>query len=129
MRDWMRRSGVRGPWPASDSLVALVGPDSSADAVVRRAKRLADALRAPWSAVHVERATEGEAARACRAPPVGFGRQLGADIEVRPVAGCRPGYCPARRGAGTQRDASGDRPGAFIDVAAAVLLGRTPASS
>ncbi len=87
MRDWMRRSGVRGPWPASDSLVALVGPDSSADAVVRRAKRLADALRAPWSAVHVERATEGEAAARAVRRPLALAAQLGADIEVRPVQG------------------------------------------
>jgi two-component system sensor histidine kinase KdpD len=87
MRDWMRRTGVRGPWPASENLVALVAADGSAEAVIRRAKRLADALHAPWTAVHIERATDGDAtARAVRRP-LALAAQLGADIEVRPAEG------------------------------------------
>jgi two-component system sensor histidine kinase KdpD len=87
MRDWMRRTGVRGPWPASENLVALIGPDGSAEAVIRRAKRLADALHAPWTAVHIERATEGEAAARAIRRPLALAAQLGADIEVRPAEG------------------------------------------
>ncbi len=85
VRDWMRRTGVRGPWPASDQIIALIGNDDSAEAVVRRAKRLADAFHAPWTALHVERATDGaEAARRVRRP-LALAAQLGADIEARPA--------------------------------------------
>jgi two-component system, OmpR family, sensor histidine kinase KdpD len=87
MRDWMRRTGVRGPWPASDNLVALVAGDGSAEAVIRRAKRLADALHAPWTAVHIERATDGDAAARAVRRPLALAAQLGADIEVRPAEG------------------------------------------
>ena len=47
-----------GPWPASERVLALVGPDASSENVVRHAARLADALRAPMVAFHVERAED-----------------------------------------------------------------------
>jgi two-component system sensor histidine kinase KdpD len=52
---YMRAQAIPGPWPASDRVLALIGPDASADNVVRHAARLADALRAPLIAFHVER--------------------------------------------------------------------------
>jgi two-component system sensor histidine kinase KdpD len=51
---YMRARAIPGPWPASERVLALVGPDASADNVVRHAARLADALRAPMIAFHVE---------------------------------------------------------------------------
>jgi two-component system sensor histidine kinase KdpD len=51
----MRAQAIPGPWPASERVLALIGPDASADNVVRHAARLADALRAPLVAFHVER--------------------------------------------------------------------------
>jgi len=51
---YMRARAIPGPWPASERVLALVGPDPSADNVVRHAARLADALRAPMVAFHVE---------------------------------------------------------------------------
>ncbi len=55
---YMRARAIPGPWPASERVMALVGPDNSADNVVRYAARLADALRAPMVAFHVERNDE-----------------------------------------------------------------------
>lgn len=79
MRDWMRRAGVAGPWPAGDRVLALVGPDKGSEGVVRSAKRLAEALRAPWTALHVERDNTMADARAALA----LAAQLGADIQTR----------------------------------------------
>jgi two-component system sensor histidine kinase KdpD len=52
---YMRSRAIPGPWPASERVLALIGPDASAENVVRHAARLADALRAPMVAFHVER--------------------------------------------------------------------------
>ncbi len=52
---YMRAQAIPGPWPASERVLALIGADASADNVVRHAARLADALRAPMVAFHVER--------------------------------------------------------------------------
>jgi two-component system sensor histidine kinase KdpD len=51
---YMRARAIPGPWPASERVMALIGPDPSAENVVRHAARLADALRAPMVAFHVE---------------------------------------------------------------------------
>ena len=79
VRDWMRRSGVAGPWPAGDRVLALIGPDKASEGVVRHAKRLAEALHAPWTALHVERDNTVAAAR----PALELAAQLGADIQTR----------------------------------------------
>jgi len=79
VRDWLRRNRVSGPWPVAECVLVLVGADSGAEAVVRHAKRLADALRAPWVALHIERPGTAEIARA----PLALAAQLGADVEVR----------------------------------------------
>ncbi|MBS0384899.1 MAG: sensor histidine kinase KdpD [Proteobacteria bacterium] len=54
MRSHMAEHGIEGPWEASDRVLACVDATPAAHLVVRRAKRLADRLRAPWEAVHVE---------------------------------------------------------------------------
>ena len=78
VRDWMRQSGVSGPWPASDRVLALVGPDASGEAVVRHAKRLADALHAPWTVLHVEQSSAGPDSR----PSLALAQGLGAEVET-----------------------------------------------
>jgi two-component system sensor histidine kinase KdpD len=55
---YMRSRAIAGPWPASERVLALVGPDASAENVVRHAARLADALRAPVVAFHIERSED-----------------------------------------------------------------------
>ena len=79
MRGWMRAQGVAGPWPASERILALIGPDAAGEAVIRTAKQLADALRAPWIALHIERPAATPRGR----PSMSMAAQLGAEIETR----------------------------------------------
>jgi two-component system sensor histidine kinase KdpD len=111
VQHWMRRSGVAGPWPAAERIVALIGPDAAAEAVVRQAKRLADALHAPWIALHIER-TGGQGGALVRAP-LNLASQLGAELDLR-------------------ASSSGDLVGALLDAARGVnathiVTGRAPA--
>lgn len=54
MVDYMRQHAIVGPWAAGERMLACVGPDADAVAVVRATRRLADQLHAPWTAVYVE---------------------------------------------------------------------------
>ena len=53
MRAHMAAHGIEGPWQASDRVLACIDPTPAALRVVRRAKRLAERLGAPWEAIHV----------------------------------------------------------------------------
>jgi two-component system, OmpR family, sensor histidine kinase KdpD len=79
VRDYMRQNAIPGPWPAGDRVLALVGSDERAEAVVRHAKRLADALHAPWIALHFERPDAAEEPRQA----LDIAAQLGAEVESR----------------------------------------------
>jgi two-component system, OmpR family, sensor histidine kinase KdpD len=79
VRDYMRQNAILGPWPAGDRVLALVGSDDRAAAVVRHAKRLADALRAPWIVLHFERPDSTDAP----SPALDLAAQLGAEVESR----------------------------------------------
>ena len=79
VRNWMVRTGVTGPWPSSERVLALIGPDASAEAVVRQAKRLADALHAPWTVLHIERGGSLPIVR----PAIMLAAQLGATADMR----------------------------------------------
>ena len=78
VREYMRQHAVAGPWPAGDRVLALVGRDAGADAVVRQAKRLADALHAPWIALHFERTDSVDDG----VPALDMAGQLGASVEI-----------------------------------------------
>jgi two-component system sensor histidine kinase KdpD len=54
MVDYMRSHAIDGPWPAGERVLVCVQAGPKASATVRHAKRLADQLRAPWSAINVE---------------------------------------------------------------------------
>ncbi|MCC7054985.1 MAG: sensor histidine kinase KdpD [Gemmatimonadaceae bacterium] len=54
MRGWMQRSGIRDTWAATDRVLACVGRRPDDDRIVRRARRLAEALDAEWIALSVE---------------------------------------------------------------------------
>ncbi len=54
MVDYMRSHAIQGPWPAGERVLVCVEGGTKAAAVVRHAKRLADQLRAPWTAISVE---------------------------------------------------------------------------
>jgi len=66
MRAHMAEHGIEGPWGASERVLACIDATSNALTVIRRAKRLADRLRAPWEAVHVATAEIVHASRGAR---------------------------------------------------------------
>jgi two-component system sensor histidine kinase KdpD len=57
MVDYMRTHAIPGPWPAGERLLVCVEDGPKARGTVRHAKRLADQLHAPWSAINVETST------------------------------------------------------------------------
>lgn len=83
VRGYMQLNAIKGPWPASERILALIGADASAEAVVRRAKQLADALRAPWIALHVERPKDGMAGLLKSQGPKALAARLGAEVETQ----------------------------------------------
>jgi two-component system sensor histidine kinase KdpD len=76
---YMRANAIAGPWPAGDRVMVLVGGEPSAEVAVRQARRIADALRSPLVALHVERlgAAEGDPGPALR-----LAESLGAETET-----------------------------------------------
>jgi two-component system sensor histidine kinase KdpD len=54
MVSYMRAHAISGPWAASERVLVCIDEAPGAQAVVRYARRLADRLRAPWSAIHIE---------------------------------------------------------------------------
>ena len=52
--DERRREGLQTPNAVGDRLLVCIGPDKLAAKLVRTARRLAAALKAPWTAVYVE---------------------------------------------------------------------------
>jgi two-component system sensor histidine kinase KdpD len=55
MRGYMRSRAIEGPWPVTERLMICVGPDGLGPSVVRAGHRLAEQLKAPWTALFVER--------------------------------------------------------------------------
>jgi two-component system sensor histidine kinase KdpD len=84
---WMRANAIAGPWPSGDRVLALIGADASAEAVVRQARRIADALRAPLVALHVEQPGDTDGADPSAA--LRLAESLGAEVETI-VAGDLP---------------------------------------
>ena len=54
MVDYMRSHAISGPWGASDRVLVHVDGGPGSVALVRHARRIADGLRGPWTAIHVE---------------------------------------------------------------------------
>ncbi|HET9069244.1 MAG TPA: sensor histidine kinase KdpD, partial [Amaricoccus sp.] len=50
----MQANAIDGPWPAGERVLVCVSEDPAAAGLVRYAKRLADRLYAPWTAVTIE---------------------------------------------------------------------------
>src|ERR1700712_616749 len=60
MVDYMRTNSISGPWGASDRVLVHVDGGLGSAALVRQARRIADGLRGPWTAIHVESGGLGE---------------------------------------------------------------------
>lgn len=87
MRAYMRRHAIRGPWAAAERLLVCVNESAAASEVVRRAKRLADRLDAPWFAIHVENmrsAPAGPKAQARITDTLRLAESLGAETLTLP---------------------------------------------
>ncbi len=80
--------GEGGNWAAGERVVVAVGDQPGGEALIRAAKRFADAMRAPWTAVSVEtprNATLSEAARDRMAAALKLATNLGAGIATVPA--------------------------------------------
>ena len=75
---YMRARAIAGPWPAAERVLALVEPGGAGEQVVRHATRIAEALRAPLTAFHVERKESGKGVQSA----LDLAVQLGAATEV-----------------------------------------------
>ncbi|MBK1656812.1 sensor histidine kinase [Paracraurococcus ruber] len=77
---YMRANAIAGPWPTADRVMALVGADPSAEIVLREARRIADSLKAPLVALHVEQPTADPAGSPGHA--LRLAEALGAETET-----------------------------------------------
>lgn len=88
MLDYLRAHALAGTWAGGDRVVVAVHELPGAPELVRAAKRAADALRAPWTAVHIETPrtehfTDAENARL--AATLHLASQLGAQVASVPA--------------------------------------------
>jgi two-component system, OmpR family, sensor histidine kinase KdpD len=101
MVDYMRAHRIEGPWPAGERVLVLVDAKPGANAVVRHAKRMADRLRAQWTAIHVETPADVRASETGRnlvAQSLRLAQRLGAEaisIPGQDVAGTVVEYAQA----------------------------------
>jgi two-component system sensor histidine kinase KdpD len=87
MVDYMRAHAISGPWEASERLLVTVNARSGAAAAIRYARRLADRLRAPWTAIHVETgAAQSEAERDRVAQALRLAERMGGMAATVPAA-------------------------------------------
>ncbi|MCL2429277.1 MAG: DUF4118 domain-containing protein, partial [Alphaproteobacteria bacterium] len=84
---YMQVHAIPGPWAAGERVLACIGGEPAADALVRHARRMADRLHAPWTALHVETARSlrmGEAERNRIAEAMRLAERLGAETVSLP---------------------------------------------
>ncbi|HTQ70506.1 MAG TPA: DUF4118 domain-containing protein, partial [Acidocella sp.] len=79
---YMRLRAIPGPWPVTERVMALIGPDASAGNVVRHAARMAEALRAPLTAFHIERGNDDARVQAA----LDLAVQLGGNVVTQSAA-------------------------------------------
>ncbi|MDX3899265.1 MAG: sensor histidine kinase KdpD [Sphingobium sp.] len=89
MLDDLRAQAIGGTWAGSERILVAVSELPGADELVRAGKRISDAARAPWSAIHIEtpRAqhfSEGEMRRIAAA--LNLASSLGATVATIPAA-------------------------------------------
>jgi two-component system sensor histidine kinase KdpD len=84
--DHMQAHAISGPWPAGERVLVAIGGSGGA-ALVRFGRRLAERLRAPWTALYVEtaaRADLSDAARDAIADTMRLAERLGAEAVTIP---------------------------------------------
>lgn len=89
MLEHVRAIGIGGTWAGSDRIVVAISELPGADNLVRAAKRLADALRCPWTTVFIEtprRQGFTDAQHRRLATTIDLATQLGGQIATVPAA-------------------------------------------
>ena len=84
---YMQAHAIKGPWATSERVLVCVSGDPDVTTVVRYARRMADRLKAPWTALHVEtarnlRMTEAERNRVAEA--LRLAQRLGGEAVTLP---------------------------------------------
>ncbi len=88
MLDYLRAHALAGTWAAGERILVAVSEQPGATELVRAAKRIADALRGSWTAVHIEtpRATQfSDADNARLAAVLHLASQLGGQVATVPA--------------------------------------------
>ena len=88
MLEHLQAHALAGTFAAGERILVAVSEQAGSDALVRAAKRLSDALRAPWTALHVETPREArfsDAERERLAASLGLASSLGATIVTIPA--------------------------------------------
>ncbi|MDX3807645.1 DUF4118 domain-containing protein [Bosea thiooxidans] len=83
----MQSHAISGPWAAGERILVCIDDGAGAQALIRLAKRQADRLRAPWSALYVETpqaAALTEAAKTRVAGVLRLAEQLGGEAITLP---------------------------------------------
>jgi two-component system sensor histidine kinase KdpD len=88
MLDYLRAHALAGTWAAGERILVAVSEQHGAAELIRAGKRLADALRGPWTALHVETPrsrhfTDAENARL--AATLQLATQLGGQVATVPA--------------------------------------------
>jgi two-component system sensor histidine kinase KdpD len=94
MVTYMRAHAIHGPWEASERVLICVSERPSSIALVRYARRLADRLRASWTAIYVETSHAqnfDEAARDRVAEALRAAERLGGQAITVPAASAADG--------------------------------------
>jgi len=86
MVDYMRAHAISGPWEASERLLVAVNARPGAAAAIRYARRLADRLRASWTAIHIETGAASEAERDHVAQALRLAERMGGTAATVPAA-------------------------------------------
>ena len=88
MVTYMQAHAIAGPWAAGERVLVCIDGQPNGLAVVRHARRVADRLRAPWTALHVETAATqrlGEAERDRIAESLRLAERLGGEAVTFPA--------------------------------------------
>jgi two-component system sensor histidine kinase KdpD len=88
MLDYLHAHALAGTWAAGERILVAVSELPGAPELVRAAKRIADSLRAPWTAVHIETprtAQFSDAENARLASTMQLASQLGARVASVPA--------------------------------------------
>ena len=87
MVDYMQAHAIGGPWAAGERVLVCINEHTSSAALVRRAKRLADDIKASWTALFIESprySSLSEQDRDRIADTLRLAQRLGADTVTLP---------------------------------------------